>query len=212
MEPKTCLMLGDSIVWYDGHETLSGPKAIQRGYPAYLREMGFDRVDNAGISGACWADRAEPEREAVPLTARRYDFSLYDAVIVAAGINDFHRASPLGRLTDEGFDLATVGGALSAVCVKARRQRPRGGLLLLTPRWCADGDTKNAANLQLDDYAALIEAAGRRFGVPTLNLTRLEGYRLDTMTLDGLHPNNAGYAFVCRHARWQAAVQKLLNS
>ncbi len=189
-------MLGDSIVWYDGHLTQSGPEEIQKGYPSYIKEAGFDFVQNEGVSGSCLRDAPRSPVPSVPAVAAPLDFSPYQLVCVAAGVNDFHAPSPLGSLNPVHCDIQTVYGSLSFLAQKMQRENPKGTLLFFTPLPCHDQDKLNALGLKLQDYSQAIRLVAKTFHYPVLDLTNIQGYDFEQMTLDGLHPNNKGYALV----------------
>ncbi|MGI6700220.1 MAG: SGNH/GDSL hydrolase family protein [Christensenellales bacterium] len=191
-----CLMLGDSIVWYDGQVTLSGPEEIQKAYPSYIREAGFDFVQNEGVSGSCLRDNPHSPTPSVPAVAATLIFSPYQLVCVVGGVNDFYAASPLGDFTPANTDIQTVYGSLNFLAQKMQKENPKGTLLYFTPLPCDDQDKPNTLGLRLQDYSDAIRTIAKTYNCPVLDLSNIQGYDLKQMTLDGLHPNNKGYALV----------------
>ena len=77
-----------------------------------------------------------------------------------------------------------------------QKENPKGTLLYFTPLPCDDQDKPNTLGLRLQDYSDAIRTIAKTYNCPVLDLSNIQGYDLKQMTLDGLHPNNKGYALV----------------
>ena len=110
---KKIAFYGDSRTWYDGHPYNDNTKPEWKGktcigYQYYVRKITNAICDNYGVSG-----------ESVPEICARImakDFTGYDGVFLAGGINDFFRAVTLGTIQPIGseFDTNTTCGAWQA--------------------------------------------------------------------------------------------------
>lgn len=193
---RTMVTFGDSITWYDGH---SQSGVTVNGYQYYLRRMGLT-VTNLGVDGAKLALREGTQTDIVETVAAT-DCAGYDYVMIAGGTNDYGGAGPrpLGALSDGPYDTSTVYGALQRMIEKIYTDRRDVRLFFVTPLQRADKTAANALGLTLADYCEAIRTAAARYAVPVLDFQRMSGLNavnLGALTADGLHPNNAGYAYL----------------
>lgn len=197
---KKAVMLGDSIVYNDGHDGING-------YPYYLKCLGFDIITNKGVSGACVANHSERTYEDVCTTVDSVDFSTYDLALIAGGTNDFHvsAASPIGTLVNSvtltDFDKTTFIGALQYIITKILNSNTVIKIGLFTPLKRSGWYTANSEGKVLKDYADAIKEVAEYYSIPVLDFYGTAGLsrkNMYTFTSDGLHPNNAGYEFFSR--------------
>lgn len=179
-------------------------------------EYGLCAVHNYGISGTRLAYQRTPSaypRFDLYFPGRIFDLCPdADVTVVYGGVNDYlHGTAPFGTETDETPD--TFCGAVNFLMTALPARYPKMKFLFLTPaRVChteAPDDTKPSTcplpgreQRPLADYVDAILAAGRRHGIPVLDMYRdfpLKASDPETRakyTGDGLHFNAAGHAFL----------------
>lgn len=196
---KTFVTFGDSITWYDGHSQ-SGVDV--NGYQYYLRQIGFT-VTNKGVSGASIAYHSGGYTD-ICETVTSTDCSGYDYAFVAGGVNDYQSfPSEIGELASSNYSNTTVIGALQIIIEKIVTDNPDIKLFMMTPlREAYNGtncDNPNSKGNTLGDYADAIRLVAKHYSIPVLDFNAMSGVNeknLSALTIDNLHLNNAGYAFV----------------
>ncbi len=194
-----CLMLGDSITWYDGHYSLVGPKELIKGYKSYLLDAGMKSVNNQGVSGACLAYHKN-NYEDIITTAKRTDFTGYELVTIAGGVNDYKFfPNPIGKIRQKDFDEKTVIGALQSIITRIYKQNPNTRIVLCTPLKCTGYSKTNELGYKLADYTKAIKEVGKYYNLEVIDLYNYTTFvsNIRTYTMDGVHPNNAGYKKIC---------------
>jgi len=201
-EGKNCVCIGDSIMWYDGHE-LGSTGVIAVGYPSYLHNILGLTVNNQGISGACVAYHEERQPVDNVITVDSVNFANYDLVVLEGGINDFITGSPLGQITSGSFDKTTFYGAYQYIIEKILTDNPTIQIVIFLPYKIAWG---TAGTLPLSDYIEAIKKIADRYAIPIIDMYNKSGFNVKTYgannvpgtyTIDGLHANNAGYKRLC---------------
>lgn len=137
-----------------------------------------------------------------------------DLIIVFGGTNDYGHDVPLGSIEDDIPE--TFHGALNILASGLAQDYPDAQILFLTPLQRDDDllgspttTPYNYAGVTMEDYCGAIKAVCEKNGIEVLDLYNLEGIRLTDPTFDeffddGLHPNDAGSAFLGR-----AVLQKV---
>lgn len=198
-ENKSAMMFGDSIAWYDGHAQPDGTIAV--GYETWLeQQLGFVEAQNLGISGAPFATGKTPDNGIGAKIESEYKTT--DLVLIAGGTNDFKLDVPLGEVQPVSgtFDKTTTAGALQSALEHIFTTNNDQEILLMAPIQRDNAGytiySTNQAGFKLNDYRQMIIKLGELYSIPVwdgyassgLNLLNLNKY-----TLDGLHPNNAGF-------------------
>lgn len=170
------------------------------GYLEKIKELcGFSSYTNSGVSGAPMVNNT--------VNGNGINYAIKNAMIVGNLIliecctNDFKLNVPVGLLETTNVD--TFSGALKdalehiftnypekQVVIIADPQRDNGGY---------DVEYRNAAGCRLIDYIDMAILIGNKYGIPVCDLYRNSGINtlnLDTYTVDGLHPNAAGYELI----------------
>ncbi|NOU82265.1 SGNH/GDSL hydrolase family protein [Paenibacillus sp. LMG 31459] len=177
--------LGDSISAAGGYQ------------PLVCAEVGFGTMANLAVSGCPMAAGGDRDYGAT-VHAGRSLTEIPDCVTILAGTNDFRLDKPLGSM--EGRDIHTFYGAYATLIEDLLTRRPDARLNLWTPLqrdkdgW--DTTVRNCAGFRLPDYAEAVRRIGAYYAVPVLDLYAESGITrltLDYFTLDGLHPNEAGF-------------------
>ena len=171
------------------------------------RDEIVSEVQNLGISGTTVA--VPPTEGYGPwVYVNRYEEidSDADLIIVFGGTNDYGHDVPLGTASDT--DPETFYGALNTLVGGLKENYPDAALLFLTPlqrddEYLGSPTTTpyNYAGVKMTDYCQAIEDVCEKNGIEVLDLYNLEGMRLTDPTYweyfgDGLHPNDAGSAFL----------------
>lgn len=192
-----CVQIGDSITWYDGHDNPKGEHVV--GYASYLKAL-FKEVDNYAVSGASIAYHKESKYEDVSETVDKIDFSNYGFCMIAAGQNDLqYQFSPLGSMQDANFDKNTFYGGYQYILETIYKQNPSIQLMMVTPLKSKKTNARNFVNkigLNALDFVKAVKEISARYSIPLLDFYEIGGfndYTFDTFTIDGLHPNNAGF-------------------
>ncbi len=198
---KRAIILGDSIVDYDGDPNIYDVNEIMVGYTHYLYELGFEHIENQGHSGAGIAYHDSGIKD-VCTVADEVNFSKYDLVIISAGVNDFlWLYSPMGDINDESDDTEFFYGAYQYILHKIMADNPDAVIVLTTPLRC-DGYSGyheyNPYQLNLEDYANAIKEIGKKYNLPVVDFFSFDKFNQNMRgyTLDGLHPNNEGYEII----------------
>lgn len=196
LKNKTINFLGDSIT------EAAGATVPERGYVAVLAEScGMKEARNYGIGGTRIARQRKPSEN--PKYDRDFGSRVAelaadaDAVVVFGGTNDHgHGDAPLGSEADRTPD--TFIGACHSLytSLKEKFSCP---IVVLTPLHRAVESRQDG--ITLEDYVNLIKQIAGQYGLPVLDLYGTSQIRPETLaalTVDGLHPNDAGHAILAR--------------
>lgn len=202
---KTFVSLGDSITEQDGKAYTQGSNigSIARGYQTILKELcGFNAYYNYGMGGRPIANGTRNGAGTVT-TAQSVDYESADLCIIAGGTNDFRLDVPLGMIGvigDTKFDDTTFYGAYRKMIEHILAEKPTIRICLFTPlqRDNAGYDVNytNPAGHKLIDYVNAIRKLGEMYAIPVCDMYANSGITkltFGTYTMDGLHPNDAGY-------------------
>lgn len=198
---KNYVSYGDSITWYDGHDYPNGELCV--GYQSIMnKHIGFNSINNQGYSGYALADGTS-HGTGVVTEILKNDNTLYDLCSIACGTNDFKLNVPIGELGIIGeseFDRNTFYGAYRTAIEYLLNQKPTLRVVLFTPlQRDNDGYDVNKINTsghKLIDYVNAVRKVGELYGIPVCDMYSNSGFTkltLDTYTIDGLHPSNAGF-------------------
>lgn len=195
-------MYGDSIVCLDGGQQPDGSRTI--GYESQLQNLlGFAEVQNLGLSGAPLA-MGKTDNNGIGRKIEQI-YTPVDLVIIAAGTNDYRLDVPVGRVqrVGSGFDCNTTTGALQSAIEHILDVDSEQKIMLMTPlqrdRVGYTVYSDNALGHKLNDYRQAIIDVARVYAVPVWDAyceSGLNMVTLHTYTVDGLHPNNLGFARV----------------
>lgn len=195
---KKCVQLGDSITWYDGHTNSIGE--FVKGYASYLKELGMT-VDNLGVSGAYITNQSNFND--ICEVAEITDFSEYDIVTIAGGVNDYiYGNSIIGDFADNNFNKSIFTQAYQYIIEKILADNPTIQIAIFTPlKQCRKTDA-NTQGKYLSDYVDRIKEIAERYSIPVFDQYSICGFNnktFDIFTADDLHPSNAGYKAICEH-------------
>ena len=207
---RSFISLGDSITWQDG-KPYNNPDypynrgLIARGFQTILAEtLDFSTHINAGVSGRPMADGSINGPGTVT-TCLAQDFSPHGLAIVAAGTNDFRLDIPLGSIEtthQTPYDRTTFYGAYQVLIEHITAHRSITGLVLFTPTHRNNSgynswSTVNQAGHTLADYVEAIYKIAERHNLQIVDQWQFSGIDKETLStylMDGLHPNDEGYA------------------
>lgn len=197
---KTVCFLGDSIT-----EGAGASKKENCYVSLFAAAHPEATVCNFGIGGTRIAKQTAPSenlRWDLDFVSRVAEMPEHaDLVCVFGGTNDFgHGDARFGHFGDKTND--TFCGALYALSMELINKYPTARIVFFTPlhrstkpepRYKGDGFWS------LDDYAAAIRENAAYFAFPVLDLRTQSGIQprvpaiKEAFTVDGLHPNDAGY-------------------
>ena len=188
--------LGDSIVYNSG--TLAHPVTVSGvtlyGYTQAIEERYGLTCTNKGISNHTIVQDLS--------MLKNIDYSDIGLVTIGYGVNDGRLNVPLGTVSST--DTSTFAGALSDLISKIKTDNNNCLITVLTPiqrlyvnNW--GSFTPNANGDTLEDFAYMCIGVAQLHNVPFVDLFHNSGLvesNLASMTFDGVHPNNAGYAMM----------------
>lgn len=193
----TINILGDSIT-----EGVGVSDPLTKRYTAVFEKKSGAKVNTYGIGGTRIA------RQHKPSAKPRHDLTFLDRVdtmdpdadiiVVFGGTNDFgHGDAAFGCFDDR--DEYTFYGAMHSIILRLMRRYPDSEIVFMTPLHRATEAVPNPdSGKLLIDYVNAIREVTAYYGIPTLDLYSTSGIQprvpegMDTMTVDGLHPNDKG--------------------
>lgn len=190
--------LGDSLTARHGQARENSPGGDKLvGYQEALVGRWGLALTNHGVGG-------ETVVQGCPRLLK-LDYRDVALVTIAYGVNDARTGVPLGAPgagADAKHDGSTFCGAYRALLDKIYDDNPECRVLLLTPlqrlRVNAFGiDDRNANGDSLQDFADAVLAIGALYATRVCDMYRWSGVNqrnLQYYTVDGVHPNNRGYA------------------
>ncbi len=193
--------LGDSITAGAGAE-------VPENMYTYLVCKHFGALENNfGVCGTRIASQTKPSENPADdetfLTRARKMPKDADFTFVFGGTNDYgHGDAPLGRMGDD--TQWTFYGALRQLCAYLTKNFPREKLCFILPLHRENEDDiygewgrKPVASATLSRYVDAIVETLTAFGISYLDLRQLIPLdKLAVYTVDGLHPNPAGYRLI----------------
>lgn len=195
------IFLGDSIT--EGVGASSSDKVY---WSVLGKETGME-VKGYGVGGTRIARQHVPSANAIwdlNFNMRMKDMDKdADVVGVFGGTNDYgHGDAPIGGSDDATDD--TFCGALNTMFTYLTETYPKSFIFVMTPLHRANekrntGDGYKKPSLPLKGYVDLIKLAAEKYSIPVLDLYSVSGIcpeneiNKNVWTVDGLHPNDAGY-------------------
>lgn len=200
---KTMNCLGDSI-------TQLLTQHSNTNYHDYVKTiLSLSLVNNYGLSGTCIASNGTGNS-----FVDRYSgmTNTTDIITVLGGINDWASNIPIGTNTDSAT--TTFYGALNTLMSGLITKYPTKTIVFMTPLKANNvSGTQDTVKTygKLVDYVNAIKERAQYYGIPVLDLfsTMLDPQISVVNTTyfhDGLHPNDAGHAWMGRR------LAKFLNN
>lgn len=219
LKGKIIDFLGDSITEGAGVSDRANNRYDNR----ICRDYGLRAVYNYGIGGTRFAHQSTPTenpRHDLCFCGRAYDLNkAADIVVVYGGVNDYlHGDAYFGTMDDRTPE--TFCGAVYFLMELLRTKHEGKTIVFMTPAHCHYKGVSDAEPSQrpikrdarpLREYVKVIEARGKEFGIPVLNLQENLGIdpndpeQKERLTTDGLHFNDEGHAYIA------AALGKFLT-
>ena len=211
LEGKIIDFLGDSIT--EGVGVTDIPNC--RYDNVMKRKCNLKATYNYGIGGTRLAHQSVPSekpRHDLCFCGRASDLNKdADIIVVYGGVNDYlHGDAPIGTMDDT--TPATFCGAVDWLMSFLKERYPGKLIVFMTPAHCfyrnvsdkvpAVRETKRSDALPLIEYVKIIEARAKKHNIPVLNLYEKLGIdpnieeHWHKYTVDGLHFNDAGQAFI----------------
>lgn len=170
---------------------------------------------NYGIGGTRLAHQSVPSekpRHDLCFCGRAYDLNKEaDIIVVYGGVNDYlHGDAPIGTMDDT--TPTTFCGAVDWLMNLLKTEYADKTIVFMTPAHChyqnipdsvpTNRPIKRSDALPLVEYVKIIEERGKKHNIPVLNLYEKLGIdpnikeHWEKYTVDGLHFNDAGQAFI----------------
>ena len=181
--------------------------------------LGIAEVNNYGVGGTRLAHQIKASskpRHDLCFCGRAYDMDRSaDMVVVYGGVNDYiHGDAPFGKIGDTTQE-TFCGGVYYLMNYLTTSESYKGKpILFMTPARCLYGEVddlapspreiKRADAKPLIAYVEAIEATGKLFGIPVLNLYHKMGLDphdpavSEKYTVDGLHWTAAGHEYIAK--------------
>jgi len=180
--------------------------------------LGLKEVFNYGISGSRIAHQSVPSeipRFDLCFCGRAYNVTKEaDVIVIYGGVNDWiHGDAPFGEPSDR--TPATFCGAVNFIMQLMKEEYPDVTTVFMTPahtfysgmsdKYPSVRPQKSADARPLAEYVKVIENAGRKYGIPVLNLFDELGIDPNNeeeskkYTVDGLHFNDEGHGALAEH-------------
>ena len=180
----TYVAFGDSITYGADHR--NDYQQMEKPYPKLVgQELGLNRVENLGSSGASFT----PNAPNVCMTERILAYTgKADIISVHLGFNDWARTLPLGTPGDDQID--TVYGCLDMIAKHLTTAYPDAFIFFITP-FKTSVDRNDEYTLQ--DVSLAIQEVAAEYFIPVLDLYELGQFELEMYTevSDGVHPTQA---------------------
>ncbi|MBQ7875600.1 MAG: hypothetical protein IJ306_10700, partial [Oscillospiraceae bacterium] len=199
--------VGMSIWWYDGRTLVEngvGGGVTARGYQTLLKEcFTFKSSRNYCYSGYSLSGTNADDSRSIINAVSSWTGETGDIWTLDTITNDFKRDIPIGTIEDyiNNTGITTYYGALRAFSNKVFELSGKEAVVICSNalRRNNDGYTSTSANTQghtLADYEIALKEIAELNGwyfVDQFNQSGITDELLATVTLDGLHLNNAGY-------------------
>lgn len=179
-------------------------------YHQHVRDiLGLKEVRNYGISSTRIASQADDTD--TPSMSVRYTTmnNAADLIVVFGGTNDWgHGSALIGTIADK--ETTTFYGALNVLCAGLIAKYPGKQIVFIAPlqrNFTANGTggtegKTNGKQMTLIQYVDIIKEVCATYSIPVLDLYRTGNIYADSATIraqlmpDGLHPNDAGHAYL----------------
>lgn len=211
LEGKIIDFLGDSITEGVGVTDIENCRYDN----VIKRKCNLKAAYNYGIGGTRLAHQSVPSekpRHDLCFCGRAYDLNKdADIIVVYGGVNDYlHGDAPIGTMDDT--TPATFCGAVDWLMNLLKTEYADKTIVFMTPAHCyyqgihddrpTNRPCKRDDALPLVEYVKIIEERAKKHNIPVLNLYEKLGIdpnieeHWQKYTVDGLHFNNAGQAFI----------------
>jgi lysophospholipase L1-like esterase len=196
---KKIIFLGDSIT--EG----VGASATHKRYTDLVAQKTGAIVYNHGVSGT---RIAKQKNTSFDLDCDK-DFCFRapamekdaDVIVVFGGTNDYgHGDAELGSFCDRTND--TFYGALHTLYTYLCETYPKAQKVIMTPLHRSNEDKPSSQNEPLKTYVEIIREVAEYYSLPVLDMYENSGIQPNipansqAYTVDGLHPNDAGYELI----------------
>ena len=213
----TWAAMGDSIAagYYSYLNDGTPATAIdaEKGWAYKVAQRNNWTLTNLAVGGAGFIDPVNGETPGTAdaaqgwYIARHTDFSSYNLVTIAYGINDWKgNAYPVGSKDDEvtEADPTTVMGAMKATIEAIMASNPSCKIIVILPLNCNVGGATKAGNYgrgqersqtgTLDSFIAAMIDVCDYYGIQYVDMTRqstVNRENLESLLIDGVHPSEA---------------------
>ena len=216
---RWCAM-GDSITdgWYSYYDETTGENtaklAQEKGWAFKLAERKNWDVDNKAVGGSGYKFDAGANKSGWQV-AQATDFTKYDLVTLAYGVNDWNTQQPLGAMSDD-FDFnatpTTICGAMRKTIETIIASNPLCKIVVITPLncwWHSDisGEETNWAlgcewnGITLEEVFNLEKEVCEYYGIEMIDMTHssvVNRKNIQTCLLDNVHPTADTHTVIAR--------------
>ena len=202
---RSAVFVGDSIT--------AGAGVTKKYYQHLAEALDLDSFTAMGVGGSCISAASDYGQNNQPLINRYQNIPSVDLIMIFMGTNDYGHETPLGTVEDtqEG----TFYGALNAIVPALVAKHTSSKIVFVTPiHRYGFGTSKilgtnftydslpNGVGATLEDYVKAIKAVCTNNDVDVIDLYTectldpTDSTVRSTYMPDGLHPNDAGHAYI----------------
>ena len=208
------IAMGDSITegyWADDDGTLRPPTSLN--WPYYVGIINNWSVTNAGAGGSGYVHNgtvAPKTKNAVGMV-NDVDFSNYDIVSFAWGVNDWHYECNIGDISTSTLNDGTMVGNMRYCVEKVLTDNPKCKIVVVLPfnssmfggdfasNWGLGTTLPTSGTLQnvIDKIKSVCEYYGLQM-IDSINNSVVNRFNIEDYFPDGLHPAEDGYLQIAR--------------
>ena len=208
------IAMGDSITegyWADDGGKLKPPTSLN--WPYYVGIINNWSVTNAGAGGSGYVHNgtvAPKTKNAVGMV-NDVDFSNYDIVSFAWGVNDWHYECNIGDISSSTLNDGTMVGNMRYCVEKVLTDNPKCKIVVILPfnssmfggdfdsNWGLGTSLPKSGTLQnvIDKIKSVCEYYGLQM-IDSVNNSVVNRFNIEDLFPDGLHPAEDGYLQIAR--------------
>jgi lysophospholipase L1-like esterase len=208
---RWCAM-GDSITqgFVSTGATAPSSPTPAKGWAHKVADMKNWIITNKGVCGSGWIQGGTNPPKPAYTVAEDTDFTQFDLVTLAYGINDWNTGVPLGSV--ETYDQNTTPDNVSSAICKTLdtiiASNPLCKIFVITPMncwWRGDENTnwaigaENAIGVTLEQFTQAIKTVCEYYGVEVIDMTHssiVNRKNIKSCMLDQVHPTEAAYTAI----------------
>lgn len=208
------IAMGDSITegyWAADDGTLQPPTSLN--WPYYVGLINNWSVTNAGAGGSGYVHNGTvpPRNKNAVGMVNDVDFSNYDIVSFAWGVNDWHYECNIGDLSTSTLNDGTMVGNMRYCVEKVLTDNPKCKIVVILPfnssmfggdfdsNWGLGTSLPTSGTLQnvIDKIKSVCEYYGLQM-IDSVNNSVVNRFNIEDYFPDGLHPAEDGYLQIAR--------------
>ena len=208
---RWCAM-GDSITqgYVSTGATAPSSPTPAKGWAHKVADMKNWIITNNGVGGSGWIQGGTNPPQPAWTVAENTDFTQFDIVTLAYGINDWNTSVPIGSIDDydPSANPTTVISSMCKTLDTIIASNPLCKVFVITPLncwWKGDESTnwgigaENANGVTLEQFVQTIETVCKYYGVEVIDMTHssvVNRKNIQSCMLDKVHPTEAAHTAI----------------